>query len=417
MKITFCTYDASNFVSGTNSWLKTLLPGLREIGIESEVLFFTPEDANTCPCFITLNQQNFACYAFPWQSTTQQKIRWILTHLRENTPDVFVPNFILGALYAGRLVKQAGIPTIGVLHSDEDFYQGLLRQFVFGQKSYQLSALVCVSEFLMQTVKAQGEPEVFLERIPCGVELPEQLVEKNSAKLRLIYTGRLVEQQKQISKVTSALCRVVKEVPNTEAVIYGDGPARSTVQSIIATEGEGLPVQFGGSFDSTHIQAILADAHVLVLLSDYEGLPVSLLEAMAYGLVPICLNIRSGIPELVKHNLTGLLVEDRSEKFVEAIRRLTIEPDLWATLSQNARSQIETRYSNAVCVAAWKELLLTVTQNAKAKQPIVNPLRLELPTPDPAFKAFDRRQNWRVEKTVNRLRNKISQFKQKIALL
>jgi hypothetical protein len=82
-----------------------------------------------------------------------------------------------------------------------------------------------------------------------------------------------------------------------------------------------------------------------------------------------------------------------------------------------SRSQIETRYSNAVCVAAWKELLLTVTQNSNAKQPIANPLRLELPTPDPAFETFDRRQNLRIEKAVDRLRNKMSQFKQKIALL
>ena len=50
--------------------------------------------------------------------------------------------------------------------------------------------------------------------------------------------GRLAEEAKRISEVTRALCRAVREVPGTEAKIYGDGPERLVVEQILREEGE-----------------------------------------------------------------------------------------------------------------------------------------------------------------------------------
>ena len=50
--------------------------------------------------------------------------------------------------------------------------------------------------------------------------------------------------------MTQALCRVVREVSGTEAVIYGEGPEGPRVKEIICTEGRGLPVQFAGRLDN-----------------------------------------------------------------------------------------------------------------------------------------------------------------------
>ena len=81
---------------------------------------------------------------------TEQRVRWVVDRLAEDPPDVFVPNLMVPAYYAGRWVREVGIPTIGVLHSDDPFHRGLLSEFVFGAGAYQLSALVCVSKFLEQ---------------------------------------------------------------------------------------------------------------------------------------------------------------------------------------------------------------------------------------------------------------------------
>ncbi|QUV81159.1 glycosyltransferase [Chloracidobacterium sp. D] len=65
--------------------------------------------------------------------------------------------------------------------------------------------------------------------------------------------------------------------------------------------------QYVGLVDNARIQALMAEHHMFVLLSDYEGLPIALMEAMATGLVPICTAMRSGIGQLVVDGVTGCM--------------------------------------------------------------------------------------------------------------
>src|SRR5262249_16707056 len=144
-----------------------------------------------------------------WPEYSEQRIRWILTRLAADPPDVFVPNLMVPAYYASRWVRAAGVPTVGVLHSDDAFHRALLWVFVFGRPPYCLSALVCVSRFLEQSVQAQRPPETVVWRLPCGTPLAQQLTHAPRESLRIAYVGRLVEEQKRITDVTRALCRAV----------------------------------------------------------------------------------------------------------------------------------------------------------------------------------------------------------------
>jgi glycosyltransferase involved in cell wall biosynthesis len=383
-------------------------------GIEIKVLFFIDSrSAINCPTYQALSTQGISCLMFPWLSSTEQKIRWILSTLAADPPDVFVPHMMIAGFYASRWVKAAGIPTVGVIHSDDEFYRGVLRTFVFGKPAYQLSAIACVSEFLEQTVKSLGQTTSAIWKIPCGVPLPSTLAQPPSDTLKLIYVGRLTEEQKRISDVTRALCRVVREVPHTEATLYGDGADRANVEKILMEEGKGLPVRLAGKVDSHLIQALMLQTHALVLLSDYEGLPIALMEAMACGVVPICLKIRSGIPELVQDGENGLLVDDRGDSLIAAVRRLQAEPKLWLSLSQAAYTRIATTYSEDVCTASWLHLLETLTSLASVRQPISNPRLLGLPSTDPGFAWEDRR---RFRFARRQLRHKLGAVKQKLLI-
>ena len=181
LKVTFCTCDDPNFIGGPNSWLRRLLPALKLAGIDVRVLFFTTTDLlESCPCFRELHSQGIECQAFRWQTTTEQKIRWLLSKLTEDTPDVFVPNMLVSAFYASRWVREAGIPTVGVLHSYDNFHQSVLKTFVCGEAAYQLSALVCVSKFLEEYTSSLLKVDTnsattsksLVQKIPYGVPLP-----------------------------------------------------------------------------------------------------------------------------------------------------------------------------------------------------------------------------------------------------
>src|SRR5262249_17332604 len=305
--------------------------------------------------------------------------------------DILVINAVYpAAYYMGRWLREAGIPTVGICHGGGMmwFYPGLLDQFVLGEEAYRVSAFVCVSNWLEQAVRQRNPKDVLLQSIPYGVPIPEKIAQKPNGRLKLAYVGRLVEEQKRISEVTRGLCRVVREVPGTEAVIYGDGPSRGTVENIIHEQGN---VQLAGFVENNQIPGLLSECHAVVLLSDHEGFGLSLLEGMASGAVPIALRGASGVTEFVVDDVTGLLVRDRGDDFVAAVRRLKDNPRLWDRLARSARSKAEAEYSEKVCADRWQELFLKLVNSSGPRKPFRIPRHLHLPPVHPALASLDPR--------------------------
>jgi glycosyltransferase involved in cell wall biosynthesis len=174
----------------------------------------------------------------------------------------------------------------------------------------------------------------------------------------------------------------VREIPDTEALIYGDGPDRRLVEQILRNEGCGLPVRLAGFVENDQIPKHLLECHAVVLLSDHEGLGLALLEGMACGLVPIALRQAPGVTEFVRDNVTGLLTSDRSDSFMTAVRRLRQEPLLWERLARSARAHVEIEYSEEKCVARWQELFHKLVNSSGPRQPL-RIRRLDLPPVHP----------------------------------
>ena len=383
-KVTFCTYDKPGVVGGPFSWLARLLPALRGHGIEPRclVLLHFGESGATLD---SLRAAGVSCEAVVCHDRTADRVRWILERLREDPPDVFVPSLPVAGYFAAGFLRSAGIPSVGILHSDDSYYRAVQEEFVFGRKEFRVSAIVCVSRELTSQVDSRGPLTTAVQRIPYGVPLPPESVVRKEGVLRLAYVGRLAEEQKRISEVAKALCRVVGEVSGVTAVLYGDGPERKVVEGLLAENGADPGVRLGGVIPSGQIQEVLLHCDGVVLLSDYEGLPIALMEAMACGCVPVCLRMRSGIPELVDDGVTGLLVDDRGDSFVSAIRRLRDDPELWTRLSRNARESIRQEYSDTVCNAEWAAMLHELHAKAGNPKPIRIPRRIRLPERNPAL--------------------------------
>lgn len=370
--------------------MERLFPKLRARGIEPSCLFLLHEDAGG-PTMESIMAGGFHCEAAKAHESTQERVRWILSRLVESPCDVFVPNLVVAAYHTVPWVKRAGIPSVGILHSDDPFYHDLRTRFAQGARRVKVDALACVSQQLTQSSMAQDGICPTVRHIPYGVEPPNPGSRSHSPSLRIAYVGRFADEQKRISDVARALCRAVATIPQTEACMIGDGPDRSAVDAILANEGTGLQVRITGQLASSAVPHALLHQDVLVLLSDYEGLPIAVLEAMAAGCVPVCLRMRSGIPELVQHNETGLLVDDRGDSFIAAIRRLREEPGLWERLSRNARQLIEENYSLDICADRWAGLLQELHATAGPRRHIRIPRFLRLPPPLPGFAHQDPR--------------------------
>jgi glycosyltransferase involved in cell wall biosynthesis len=326
-------------------------------------------------------------------------------------PDVFVINAVYpAAYYAARWLREAGFPTIGICHGMMSFYEGLLDQFVEARSPYQVSALVCVSTWLLRDVMQRHPQCIFVHSIPCGVRIPATVAQAPNGRLRLVYVGRLTEEYKQISALVRGFCRVVREVEGTEAVIYGDGPARLEVERILCVEGASLPVQFAGYVANEEIPSRLLDCHAIVSLSEREGLGISLLEGMASGVVPIALRGAPGVTEFVLDNQTGLLVDNRGDAFVAAVRRLRQDPALWERLARAARAKVAANYSDKICADRWQALLHEIRADYSefGRWPLRMPRWLELPPIHPALAWLDPRPPH--QERVRRLAGRVRRF-------
>jgi glycosyltransferase involved in cell wall biosynthesis len=333
------------------------VPFLQDAGWQVDVYFVIERGPpEVCPCYRALSDLGVRCKAIPSSATTFAQVRWLVQELAESPPSVFVINLSGIGYLATRWVARAGIPTIGIMHSDDAFYAKIFGDFVVGAAGHCLSDLVCVSEFLYRGAAA-AQTSTTVHLIPYGVPIPARTADVSTGTLRLVYVGRLVEEQKQILSVTRALCRAVRELQGTEAVIYGNGPERERVRRCLEEEGVGERVRLGGQIDNADIQRVMADASVLVLLSDYEGLPIALLEAMACGLIPVCLRIRSGVGQLIDQGRTGFLVDDRGDDFVATIRAIASDAGLRSRVSRAARERIVAEYSEEANASRWTALL------------------------------------------------------------
>lgn len=413
MKVTFVTHDSANEVSGVLSWLQRLLPRLKAAGfeVEAHVLVFGGSPGVICAWF---EKQGISYRWRPWEWNLKKAVRQCLDMLAESEPDVYVPNCILPAYYAAGHVRSQGVHTVGVLHSDDPFYWGVVDEFVNGLPAFRLSAVVTVSKFLQKAVEASTKKHnVVIRRIGYGVPISDQVAKPPNGVFRLVYTGRLVEEQKRISEVARALCSVVNQNPGAEAWIVGEGGARADVERIIQTSGvDTNRIKLLGRVDVAKIYSVLRDCHAFVLLSDYEGLPVSMLEAMSAGVVPICLDMRSGIREAIQSGFNGLIVKDRKEDFYAAVQSLQGDADLWSKLSANARETVKQNFSEEACAASWIELFDSFKKNTRTR-PAKSPLFIRLPRRNPKFGNFDQRPML-FSKSWNRLRFALGFYRRKM---
>jgi colanic acid/amylovoran biosynthesis glycosyltransferase len=132
--------------------------------------------------------------------------------------------------------------------------------------------------------------------------------------------------------------------------LVGDGPLYAELERLADELEFAGRVTFHGPRSSEQVGLLLDQTDILLAPSvtatngDSEGIPVVLMEAMARGM-PVISSHHSGIPELVEHGETGLLVAERDvDALAKALVRLAHDPDSWARLGEKARARIEAEF-------------------------------------------------------------------------
>jgi colanic acid/amylovoran biosynthesis glycosyltransferase len=196
--------------------------------------------------------------------------------------------------------------------------------------------------------------------------------------LRLLSVGRLIEK-KGMAYGIRAVAMLVEAGRDVEYTIVGDGPDRRALEDLVCSMRLGSRVAFLGWRQSDEVVELMSKHHVLVAPSttdrngDMEGIPVTLMEAMATGM-PVVSTWHSGIPELVQNGISGLLVDERDvDGLADAIQRLADQAGDWEEMGRAARERIARDYDlavqNARLVKRYQRLLRERGSGAPSTRP------------------------------------------------
>lgn len=267
-------------------------------------------------------------------------VRWqaLRAYLAANAPCIYFPSYDFeNSGICTALPKN--VATIGVLHSDEPHYFEMTKRV-----GSSWNRIVGVSQFLADEVMKQFPQWGDRTRhIPYGVvTATEKFVPRNSATpLRIIMAGRISRYQKRIQDLSRVADELAKSGVPAEITVVGGGPDEDEIKEMCHTHIEAGRVRFAGSVPIAETVRLYQDHDIILMLSEFEGLPLVLLEAMAAGCVPVTSAIRSGIPELVIEGETGFQFPiGDTAACAKILKRLATDNETITRLSARAHEHI-----------------------------------------------------------------------------
>jgi glycosyltransferase involved in cell wall biosynthesis len=244
---------------------------------------------------------------------------------------------------------------IGVMHADDEAYYQLARRY-----QGVLAALVCVSSRIDQTTRSRlaAGSKLPIYTIPCGIPLsPWRASSVERSGVRMAWAGRIEERQKRVSDLVPILVRARSEGIEVTLDVLGDGPERVTVEQAAIRAGVSSAIAFHGWQPVDRVIERLHDSDVFLLTSNFEGMPVTVMEALASG-CPVVSSRVSGIEDYSELPLAqGALETFPVGDITGAVDRLRKVLSLPKRVRQErARKLAEAEFSIETCMTRYESV-------------------------------------------------------------
>jgi glycosyltransferase involved in cell wall biosynthesis len=266
--------------------------------------------------------------------------------------------------------RLTGIPFTMTAHAHDIFQNQLL----LATKLRLAKRLFAISgynrDFIMR--ECPGVPPEKIEVLHSGLDISRVHIPRQGRGERgmILSLGRMVAI-KGFDTLVRAVAILRDRIAPLRCVIVGEGPLRKELDRLIIGLGLGDVVELPGRLTDREIAGLMERCEVFVLPSRpadrgsgvMDGIPGSLMEAMALG-IPVVSCPVSGIPELVAHEETGLLVPPGDErKLAEAIARLLGSEELKMRLGRAGREKVAREFDIVKTVNRLLEVFGTGGRN------------------------------------------------------
>jgi glycosyltransferase involved in cell wall biosynthesis len=275
----------------------------------------------------------FAEAAMLWRECERRGVRHIHAHLANVGCDL--------AMIAARLGGD-GWSWSFTMHGSTEFFD--VHAHRLPDKAGDARFVVCVSDFTRSQLLMWIPTEEWgkLRVIRCGVDV--ELFRRGpdpspGERFRVLSVTRLVPG-KGMPFLLDALAALIDRGVDAELVVVGDGPERQQFVEQARRLGIADRVELAGAVGQDEIRQHYASANAFCLPSFAEGVPVVLMEAMAFELPAVATRI-TGVPELIEDGRSGLLVTPaRADELADALERLANSPELRQSIGAAARERV-----------------------------------------------------------------------------
>jgi len=242
-------------------------------------------------------------------------------------------------LFAQRLYP---MQTSVTMHGPDEF--GDPSGFYLSEKIRAFHLVVAISEFGRKQLMRYSDPgqwekfRVVRLGVDQGLYAPPTF-RGNPAPCEILFVGRLAPV-KAAHILIAAVARLVHQGRSVRLRLVGDGPCRGELERGARERGVHEQVVFEGWQNADGVRAMYQQADIFCLPSLAEGIPVVLMEAMAMEIPCVATRV-TGVPELIRDQIDGLLVASgNEEELAAALARLVDDSELRLRLGRSARQRV-----------------------------------------------------------------------------
>jgi glycosyltransferase involved in cell wall biosynthesis len=255
------------------------------------------------------------------------------------------------------IARLCRIPVILHLHGSEmkPFYESqpeFLKRQIRGHLEKATRVLV-LSESWREYISGIA-PAANIIIVPNYVLVPEIELARPGMEKNILFLG-LIGPRKGTFDLIRAFASVVKRHPNARLIIGGNGQVEEATR-LVQSLGIQDRVELVGWVNGKEKERLLRKSSIYVLPSYNEGLPMSVLEAMAANLAVVTTRV-GGIPELITTGTNGLLIEPGDEEtMAQHMDTLLSDENLRVSLAAAGRQRVESHYSPGAVLPLLKEI-------------------------------------------------------------
>lgn len=366
MRILFWSTTFWPHIGGVETLAAKFLPAMRQRGYD--YLVITPKQEPHHPD--VEHYTDIPIYRFPFAhpalytnlnqvAELQQQVAVLKRHF---APDLIHLNGVgISDFFHHLTASSHRAPVLATLHGE---WRHLDNGYDLIQRTLRAADWVCGSSEAILKLGRQLAPDLKSHSsvIHNGIDIPElSPVPLPTDTPRFLCLGRLAPE-KGFDVALTAFATICERFPQASLVVAGDGPTHLDLKQQAATLGLSHAVRFVGSVDPLAVPALINEATIVLMPSRQESLPMVALEA-AIMARPVVASRVGGLPEVIAHHETGLLVETEDSKaMAEAALFLLERSDLMTHIGQVARRRAQERFSWEQHLAAYDALYQQLRQ-------------------------------------------------------